>query len=164
MMLKSLIPWRKSEAPTRELEGPFRTLHSQIDRLFEDFTRGFEMEPFRGFGAPEAFWPAVNVTEDETSVKVSAELPGLDEKDLEVLVEGETLVLKGEKKEEAEKKTGEYVYTERSYGSFRRVIPLPAEIKADKIEATFKKGVLHVTLPKAESAASKRKKIPVKAS
>jgi HSP20 family protein len=164
MSLKDLIPWRKSTLPAREMEAPFRTLRTEMDRLFDQFFRGFEVEPFEKFGVgKEMFSPRVNVTEDETAVNVSAELPGIEEKDLEVFVEGDTLTIKGEKKEEIEKKNGDYVYTERVYGSFRRVIPLPAEVKAEKIEAAFKKGVLNVTLPKAESAKANRRKIPVKA-
>ena len=93
---------------------------------------------------------------------MKAELPGLEEKDVEVLLDNETLTIKGEKKEEKEDKGKGYYHVECSYGSFHRVIPLPAGIDQKKVQAQFKNGVLNITLPKAEEAKAKGKKIPIK--
>jgi HSP20 family protein len=102
------------------------------------------------------------VKETDAEYQVTAELPGLDEKDVKVELHGATLVLEGEKKEEHEEKKSGYVWSERRYGSFRRDIPLPEEVDREKIKAAFKKGVLTVTLPKTPAARKTRRKIDVK--
>ena len=111
--------------------------------------------------AMTAFWsnlggPAVDIEDRDNEVIVSAELPGLDKKDFDVEVEADRLILRGEKKASKEKKEGNYFYSETSYGSFHRVIPLPAEVDRDKADATYKHGVLTVTLPKTEEAKGRR--------
>ena len=104
----------------------------------------------------------MDVAETDKEMKVTAELPGIEEKDIDVSFTGDALTIKGEKKQETEKKDKDYTTRECSYGSFQRVIPLSCEIVADKVNATFEKGVLTVTLPKSEAAAASRKKISVK--
>jgi HSP20 family protein len=111
--------------------------------------------------AMTAFWrtlggPAVDIEDRDDTVVVSAELPGLDKKDFEVEVEADRLILRGEKKASKEKQEGNYYYSETSYGSFHRIIPLPTEVDRDKADATYKHGVLTVTLPKTEEAKARR--------
>jgi len=150
---------------------PFESLRREMDRLFEDFDRDFWGFPLRrpalGVGPlwREPTWgvaPAVDVVEKENAYEVTAELPGLDEKDIEVkLVDGE-LTIKGEKQEEKEEKEKGYYVRERHFGAFERHFTLPDGVDADKIEATFKKGVLTVALPKKPEAQKPVKKIEVK--
>ncbi len=155
---KNLTPSIKKSLPIkREERDIFSLFREEMNRLFDNFFRGFEIEPFG------TFRPSVNVVEDEKEIRVSAELPGIDEKDIEVSLSKDSLTIKGEKKEEKEDKGKNYYRMERSYGSFSRTIPLPVEIDADKVKAQFKKGVLTVTLPKTAKAIKETKKIPVKA-
>jgi len=119
---------------------------SSIDRLFDDMWRGVSATP------AAAFSPRLDVVENQGEILVSAELPGLDEKDFSIEVHGKVLALKGEKKSEHTESKGSWHWTERSYGAFRRVVELPVEVDANRASASFKNGVLTVTLPKAESA------------
>ncbi|TVQ99961.1 MAG: Hsp20/alpha crystallin family protein [Desulfovibrionales bacterium] len=116
----------------------------------------FFASPFTTRGGFEKMMPAVDVSESEEAVIVNAELPGMAPEDVELHVENNYLILKGEKKAEREEKKENAVHKECSYGSFSRSIPLPAEIQADKVSAKFKNGVLKVTLPKSEKAQAKR--------
>ena len=102
------------------------------------------------------------MTEDENSIYVTAELPGLDEKEIDINLSKDSLTIKGEKREEREEKGKESYYMERSFGTFSRVIPIPVEVNPDKVEATFKKGVLNITLPKAQKEKKEQKKIKIK--
>jgi HSP20 family protein len=107
--------------------------------------------------------PAVDVTESDKAYEITAELPGLDEKNIEVNVANGGLTIRGEKKEEKEEKQKDYYVSERRYGSFERYFSLPEGVDADKIQASFKNGVLKVTLPKTAEAQKPAKKIEVKA-
>ncbi|MHC2582306.1 HSP20 family molecular chaperone IbpA [Bradyrhizobium diazoefficiens] len=107
--------------------------------------------------------PAVDVTESDKAYEITAELPGMDEKDIEVNVANDGLIIKGEKKFEREEKQKDYYVSERRYGSFERHFGLPKDVEADKIEASFRNGVLKVTLPKTAEAQKPAKKIEVKA-
>lgn len=165
---ESLMPWSKRGELShgkRDDGHPMDLLHRDIDRLFEDFWRGFDLPMLghmeRPFGR---MLPKLDMAEDEDEVRLSVELPGMDEKDVEVLLSDNVLTIKGEKKAEKETKKEAYAYTERTYGSFHRSIPLDAEVMADKVEARFDKGVLTVTLPKTPEAKTKAKKIPVNVS
>jgi len=128
--------------------------------MFDDFFRDFDLSPTDGGRGISAFTPAVDVREDEKGVIVKAELPGMEEKDIEVSLALNSLTIKGEKKEEKEESGKGYVHREACYGSFRRTIPLPEGLNQEKVEAAFKKGVLTVTIPRLEE--SKAKKIAVK--
>ncbi|RMF86390.1 MAG: Hsp20/alpha crystallin family protein [Nitrospirae bacterium] len=166
MALRDLIPRRhgRTVPVRREEASPFAALHEEMDRLFDDFFRSFDWWPFERFASStEGYLPRVDVAEDEENVVVTAELPGLEEKDIEVSLAGGVLTLKGEKREESETRDKEYVRTERSFGAFRRSIPLPCEVEEDKVKATFKRGVLTVTLPKSEAARRETRRIPVEA-
>jgi HSP20 family protein len=145
--------------PSREIWEPFGSLRRDMERLFEDFSRDF------GWGAPAlagaGMAPRVDVGETESEIKVEAELPGVDEKDVEVVLSQGRLTIKGEKKQEREEKKKDYHLVERSYGSFARSIALPFEADADQIKASFAKGVLTVTVPKPPEVKAKEKKIPI---
>jgi HSP20 family protein len=150
----ALLPSRRKEG-----ERPIVSLQREMNRLFDDFFgRDFFVEPFRGMGE----WrPAMDVAETDNAVLVKTELPGLDAKDVEISLSGDVLTIKGEKKEEKEEKTKSFHRVERHYGSFERAIRLPASVKADKVEATFKNGVLTIELPKTEESKAKSVKIKV---
>jgi HSP20 family protein len=148
--------------PTRFEEwNPFLMLRNEMDKAFDNFFRGFDVDPFGKM--PGGFQPKVNITDGEKEITVSVELPGIDEKDIDLSLTKDALTIKGEKKEEKEEKGKNFHRMERSYGSFSRTLPLPVEIVTDKAEATFKKGVLTVLLPKTEKALKETKNIPIKA-
>jgi HSP20 family protein len=160
MALRDLITWGRDQpyVPSRRAEevSPFLTLHREMNRLFDDV--------FNTFGAPSVLgripaWPSVEVVASDKDVRISAELPGLDEKDVEVLVDDDVLTIRSEKRSETEDK--ERRFSERTYGRFERVIPLPFAVEEDKAEASFHNGVLTVTLPKSAKAEDKAKRIPI---
>ncbi|MEW6775497.1 MAG: Hsp20/alpha crystallin family protein [Bdellovibrionota bacterium] len=156
MEIQSLIPWRKRE------DDPFTSLQRAVNAMFEDFTRRGDFLPV--FGNGEGIYvPKLDVSETDKEVQIAAELPGMDEKDVEVSISGDTLVLKGEKKHEKEEKKKDYYRMERSYGAFHRSIPLPEGVDKDKVDAKFAKGVLTITLPKTVEAQKAAKKVQVKA-
>lgn len=143
---------------------PFGALSREMDRLFDDLGRGWGLAPFR-FLEPKTFtdlMPRMDVVETDKEIKVTAELPGMDEKDVDVSLEGDQLTLKGEKKAESEEKGKSFHRVERSYGTFHRVMTIPAEVDPAKVTAAFKKGVLTVTLVKTPSAQTRARKIEVK--
>lgn len=149
---------------TRAL-APFYNLQRNIDRMFDDFFNefgNFGLSRFDGDRSFGAFMPTVDVSETDTEIKVMAELPGLDEKDIDVSLAHNILTISGEKKAEKEQKGENYHRIERSYGSFSRSVTLPGEVDANKVDAKFKNGVLTITLPKTAQAQAKR--ITVKAS
>jgi HSP20 family protein len=141
---------------------PFLSLHREVNRLFDDVFRGFGsgLTSFSSASNFGAGWPNVEVSDSNNQIKVTAEMPGLEEKDIEVLLEDGVLTLKGEKKSETEDK--EKQFSERYYGRFERRIPLGAEVEDDQVNATFKNGVLTVTLPKTAKAQSQVKRITIK--
>jgi HSP20 family protein len=164
MSVRDLIPWgRNSAAPAtyrQPEQNPFLALHREMNRLFEDAFRDFggALGPF-GTAFSGAGWPSVEISETEKDVTVTAELPGLDEKDVEVLLEDDALVLRGEKRAETEDK--DRAFNERFYGRFERVIPLGAEVDEGQISANFKNGVLTVKLPKTAKAQAKSRRIAI---
>ncbi len=162
MPKKSIATTEKSSVPVRREEyNPFSLLRQEMNTLFDNFFRGFDLEPIAGrFGT---FSPNIDVKESDKDISVTAELPGMDDKDIDVSLTKDSLTIKGEKKEEKEEKGKDYYRMERSFGSFSRTIPLPVEIDMDKVKAEFKKGLLTVTLPKTAKAIKETKKIPVKA-
>ena len=156
-------------APAAEWPS-LESLRKEIDHLFDNFGRNFWRSPFRAFGEFDPFWstkaaaePAVDIAESDKGYELTAELPGMDEKNIDVRIVNGGLTIKGEKKDEREEKTKDYHLAERRYGSFERHLRLPAGVDADKIEASFSKGVLTVTLPKKVEAQKPAKRIEVKA-
>jgi len=151
----TLIKWR----PRREWD-PFAVmehLQNQINRAFNSSLS--EWPSVAGWGTS---FPAADVYQDKDNVIVTAEVPGLEQKDVELSITGNTITLKGEKKQESEVKENSYHRVERSYGSFQRVIELPCEVNADKAKANLTNGVLTVTLPKSEAHKPKQVTIDVK--
>jgi HSP20 family protein len=164
MQIKDLLPWaRKDEAaePRGAEQNPIATLQRDMNRAFESFWS----QASRSFGGLTGFGhgvPRSDVVETDDGIEVSIELPGLDEKEVEVTLTDEALTIRGEKKiERREEKRGYYV-SERSYGSIYRSIPLPAGVDSEKAEATFRNGVLTVRLPQSPEAKAKVKRIAVK--
>jgi HSP20 family protein len=154
MNLRSLIPVGRERGVARRDE-PFSVLQREIDRLFEDFTRGWPTLS----RAPE-LTPTMDVTETDKEIEITAELPGLKEKDVQINVADNVLTIKGEKKSEKEEKDKNYLLFERSYGAFSRTLDLPDGIDPDTIKASISDGVLKVTVPKP--APAQVKKIAVK--
>jgi len=169
MAVRDLIPWgrNRSSVPstTRSEEvDPFVTLHREMNRLFDDVFNRFDpgrpslLSRMPGWSGG---WPNLEVNASDKEVRVSAELPGLDEKDVEVFVDDDVLTIRGEKKSETEDKDRHF--SERYYGRFERSIALPFEVEDDKAEATFSNGVLTIALPKSAKAQEKTKRIAVNA-
>ena len=170
-MSKTSTDLTKTPAASESWPGLWNSFRSELDSLFNRFDGGFGLPAMRRLTDIEPFWsrvssgtllPAIDLVEDDKAYTVSAELPGLDEKDVAVSVSGDLHVLKGEKSEEKEEKEKNRYLPERSYGAFERSFRLPDNVERDKIDAKFAKGVLTVTLPKSKAAAPD-KKIHVKA-
>lgn len=164
-MTTTQVAVKKSASSEAGSLEPWRAFRGEMDRLFDRFAKGFGLLAFEPFSASESdiAMPAVDLTEDDKAYKVTAELPGIDEKDIDVTVSGGLLIVKGEKKQEKEEKNKNYYLSERSYGAFQRAFSLPEGVDEDKIAANFSKGVLTVTLPKSAQAQKAQKKIEVKA-
>jgi HSP20 family protein len=164
MPIADLIPWKKKEPAQQEEEralqserDPLLTFQQEMNQLFEDFGRS-ALEPFGAFREGwDAFSPRMDVAESDTEIVVSAELPGLDDEDIDVSLSRGMLTISGEKRQGKEEKGRNYYRVERSYGSFQRSIPLPAEVDASKVDAVFRKGVLTITLPKTGEAKGRRR-------
>ncbi len=173
--LKSLIPWghkdddNGSEVPVKreQVQDPFRSLRQEMDQLLDSFVSGwggFSALPKTVSSEARAWFPAmpsVDVTDSENKLTVTAELPGVDEKNIEVTIEGEILTIRGEKKFDQEEKEGERYYRECRYGSFSRQIRLPFEAGDQEVSSNFKKGVLTIEIDKPAEAQSKLKRIPI---
>jgi len=167
------VKTEKTTAAAPSTWRPFENLRRDIDRLFDDFGGGLWRSPFpRSFfdvaplGRGEATWaavPAVDVSETDKGYEIKAELPGMEEKNIEVQLANDVLTIKGEKQEEKEEKQKDYYMRERSFGSFQRSFQVPDGVDTNKIEATFKNGVLTLNLPKSAEAQKAAKKIEVKA-
>ena len=164
MGIRDLVPWTKNRqlSSGREAFDPFLTLHREMNRLFDDVFRGFA--PLGRLGSPliegQFGWPQLEVSETEKAVTVSAELPGLTEKDVQVEITNGVLSIRGEKK--AERSDESRFVSERYYGSFERQIPIEG-VEEDKAKADFKNGVLTVTLPKSEQPDRNVKQITINA-
>ncbi|WP_315928567.1 Hsp20/alpha crystallin family protein [Mesorhizobium sp. SP-1A] len=167
MSVRDLIPWGREESRFPSLfrdseRDPFLSLHREVNRLFDDVFRGFDGGlPSVGRASPfNGNWPSVEISDNDKEIKVTAEVPGMEEKDIEVLLDDGVLTLRGEKRSETEDKNRQF--SERYYGRFERRIPIGYEIEEDKIDARFKNGVLSVTLPKTAKAQSQAKRIAIK--
>ena len=167
--MKDLIPWRKRSEemmPSRREGDPLSLVEREMSRLFEDvfddFGLGFERGSLlrRGEEGFEAT-PSLEVSETDDEFRVKAELPGMDEKDIEVSMEGSELTVRGEKKREHEERKRDYFISEMRYGEFRRSIRLPEGVDREKAKAVFKKGVLTLTVPKSAEGKTLRKRIDV---
>lgn len=167
MAIKDLVPRigrGREQVPVRRMEAdPFRGFQREMNRLFDDFFNDFPLtlRPGERGLAAAGFSPRVDVSETDKEVKVTAELPGMDEKDITVEMDDAAITIRGEKKEEKEEKGKNWYTREQSYGSFHRIVPLPASVEGEKANAKFKKGILTITVPKREDEQAKRKAIKI---
>jgi HSP20 family protein len=166
------LPVKKSATAPEPAEWrPLEDLRREVNRLFYEFGPSSWRLPSRVFGlevprVAQPGWelaPAIDLVEKDDSYEISAELPGIDEKNIEIKLANHTLTIKGEKSDEKEEKRKDYYLSERRFGSFQRSFQLPEGVDTNKIEATFAKGVLKVTLPKSAEAKNAEKTIAVKA-
>jgi len=168
MNMRDLIPWNRGgsnqvqqsasqgASTFRNDESPFLALHREMNRLFD--------EAFRAFDSPALIgrmpnWPSLEVSDTDHEIRIAAELPGMDENDVEVLLEDGSLTIRGEKKAEMEDKDRHF--SERFYGRFERRIPLGFQPEDGRVNATFNNGVLTVTVPKTAEAQKNMKRIPI---
>lgn len=154
-MAWELTTWK----PLREL-APFREferVRREMDRLWDSFLEG----GLRKRGEESEWLPSLDVAETKNELVVKAEVPGMDPKDIDISLSDGVLTIKGEKRQEKEEKEADYHVAERSYGSFLRSVQLPKEVQSDKISASYKNGILRITLPKSEEAKKKEIKIKV---
>jgi HSP20 family protein len=163
MVMRDLIPWgrgRDVAARRGEEFNPFLTLHREMNRLFEDAFRGFDLATSSSdrFLDHAMGWPKIEVSESDKDVKITAELPGLDEKDVKIELANGVLAIKGEKKTDTEDK--DRLFSERYYGRFERRIPVE-DVDEENISASFKNGELTVTMPKLPQAQVKVKRIAI---
>jgi HSP20 family protein len=161
MNVRDLVPWARTDrdrnlpAAQDTVASPLFTLHREMNRLFDDVFRGFDPP---GLWAGRGLWPQLEVQDAGAEYRVSAELPGLEEKDLEVLFEDGVLILRGEKRAETDDRNRGF--SERVYGHFERRIAL-GDVDEDRIQATFRNGVLTVTAPKSEQSQTRAKRIAI---
>lgn len=185
MSIKNLNPWnwfKKEEVnagtsvPVQRsstnnqlpvLSGSLARFHQEVDRLFDQAIRGFDMSPF-GFNrtlgqrvSDGMLRPTLDLGATDQTYTISVEVPGVDEKDVKVEIVNDTLTIRGEKKQESEEKDKNYYRIERSYGSFQRVLSLPEDANQDGIAATFKNGILTVTMPRKAAPQAHVKQIEI---
>jgi HSP20 family protein len=165
MTIRDLIPWNNRERGLDIHRGfdasPFLALHREMNRIFDDVFRGFDLPRAGSLGVFEASdWPRLDIEDTEKEIRITAELPGLDEKDVSLELADGVLSISGEKKSETEDKARRV--SERYYGRFERRIPLEG-VDEDKISASFGKGVLTVTLPKSNEARTPVRRIAINA-
>jgi len=161
MAITDLLPWKRenqnSLAEQRAEQDPFLALQNEMNRMFDSFFA----DPRRSGNRMGAFMPNMDVSENDQEVTVTAEIPGMDENDIQVTYNKGVLAIYGEKRGENQQKGSRYHRIERTYGSFRREVSLPCEVEEDKITATFKKGVITVVLPKSAKPQVLGKRITV---
>lgn len=158
--MAGLLPTLWGQSNTNS-DTALTSLHREIDKVFNDFHRGFGLPKTWPVGE-SGFSPSLDVVETDKSIEVTTELPGVAEADVEVTIVDDVLTIRGEKKAEKKEEKSDYRMVERSYGSFQRSLRLPFQTDADKIDAQFKDGVLKVVLPKPPEAETKTKKVAIK--
>lgn len=167
MNLGSLIPWRDKtqvDAHPETYSDPFTGFQREVDRMFDDFFRstGRGLQPWNA--GWHAIAPRIDISDADKELVITAEMPGLDEKDFEVTLAGDLLTIKGEKKTENENRNGNAYYVERRFGSFSRSVRLPFAAGDEQVEANYDRGVLTVRVPKPAEAQRQVRRIEVKAS
>ena len=158
-MKDKLVPGKKRDRSLRREQGehPFDLLHREINDLFDTYCLGISKHGLRSAGSA-----GIEVSETVDEIRVKAELPGMDEKDIEVVLDENVLTIRAERKDQHEEKKRSYQVSEMSYGRFQRSFPLQTAVDRDKANATFKRGVLTLTLPKTEQAKTEQKQIPIR--
>lgn len=172
MTLRDITPWKwgglrrwqREDDPFTGFQQEMDSLRREMDRIFDDMSTVSIRRPLlpKSLGH-DLLMPEIDETEDEKAFHVSVELPGMDEKDVDITLSDRWLTIRGEKKQDKEEDGKDFYRSERHYGAFRRVIELPGEVDESKIEASFKKGVLKIELPKTKEAQKKIRHIDVKA-
>lgn len=160
---KALVPWRSSKTQTarEDFFDPFVTFRREMDRMFDDFFGGGGLRPAQSRW--QGLTPAVDIDENDKEIVVSAELPGVTEKHVEVGLAGDVLTIKGEKRSQHEEKNGDSTYMERRFGSFSRAVRLPFDATDEQVDAKFSNGVLTVRVPKPAQMQRAVRRIDVKA-
>ena len=161
MANRELRPWTGG-ALTPFGRDPFSSFRREVDRLFDDFFTPAEPRSFAGQAGTLPLFPSLDVEETAQAYLVTAELPGLEAKDVEIDLRDDALTISGEKREERKAEERGRTYAERTFGRFQRTIPLPIEVDADKAEAAFANGVLKITLPKSPEARETARRIQIK--
>lgn len=159
----AIIPF-KTQIETElfpSLARPYSSLQREINRLFDSFWSETALSPTDWTSGASSLQPKMDIAENEKAYIVTAELPGMEEKDIELSIHNGVLTLKGEKRQSKEEKENNYMRMERSYGAFYRAIPFPAKIEDEKARADFKNGVLTVAIPKSAEALKATKKVPI---
>ena len=165
MAFSDLIPWKKNrQEKDLQRQDPISELQQEMNRLFEDFfDQPQALSRLSGeSGLQTSFSPSVDISETDQEIRVAVELPGMDPENIEVSYTGNALTISGEKQTESEQQEEHFYRKERSYGSFRRSIPLPGTIQEEDIGASFKNGVLQVHLPKSPEARERASRIEIK--
>lgn len=183
MELKQLAPWNwfkkeqesgMSSLPVNRARtagaypAPLARFHDEFDQLFDDLMQGFPYAPTPRLSAlrprETASWlrPSVDIAASDKTYTITAEIPGVDEKEIDVQILGDTLVIRGKKEQKKEEKSGDYYCVERSYGSFQRQLSLPEDADTDAIQASCKKGVLTLEIPRRAAKGLPSKQIEVK--
>jgi HSP20 family protein len=159
-----LIPWsrnRNALARMTASRDPFFALQREVNRLFDDMWGGFDLSPLHGNGMPDSTWPHIDLVNKEKEFVLSVEVPGVEEKDIDIRFADQCVILRGQRNEERNEKETDRRYSERSHGRFERRIPLSVDIDAEKAKAVLRNGVLTVTLPKAAQIETTGHRIPV---
>ena len=170
MDMSDLVPWKKDKSEVHVRRGKeedaLLDLRNQMNHMFDEFfERPFGLSPFLSKSIISGdFAPYMDVSETDKEITISAELPGMEPEDIHITLDQNALTIRGEKRLEKEEKGQHFYQVERSYGSFHRSIPLPNEVDEDKIDATFRRGVLKIKFPKIEKAMDKSKQIKIKTS
>jgi HSP20 family protein len=170
MPITDLMPWKRERdnlpVRHRQRQDPLFDFRYQVNRLFDDFfEQPLGLRPFfEESSLMEEFNPRMDISETDQEITITAELPGLEAEDIHLTQDHNTLLISGEKRAEKEETSKRFYRSERSFGTFSRSIPLPEEIDVNKIEATYKRGVLKITLPKTVAAQKITKRITVKSS
>ena len=167
MAITDLIPWKRDKSDLtiqREGDDALLDFRNQMNRLFDSFfERPFSLSPYFGESTfSRDFAPQLDVSETEKEISISAELPGMEPEDIHITLDRHMLTISGEKRAEKEDKGKHYYRVERSYGNFQRSIALPEGVDENKIDATFKRGVLKINLPKTAEFQKQSKRIQVK--
>ena len=158
--MRKWFPFKKDKAPAKTEKHPMAQMREELNQLVERFMSNDEMDRWYGDFSAQTFAPTVDIADEKKHLRITAELPGMEEKDIKLTFQDNALVLCGEKRLEQTHEDDGYYRTERSFGSFERVIPLPVEVDAEHAEARFKKGVLTVRLAKVNETPS-AKQIPI---
>ena len=162
MELNDLVPFRHRRPVARSTAlSPFDRMHEEMDRLFDDFLP--QLSKGREFDSRMGTLASIDLSETDDALEIKADLPGMQESEIDVTLRDGALVISGERKHQSEEKKKNYYRSERAFGAFTRSVPLPCDIDEDSIDAQFKKGVLTVHMPKSSAAKENQRKIEIRA-